>query len=66
MTNEATSRTRAVPMVWITPANPLRAGGSAVDCGQIGCTPQRLHDWVNKAEVDSAAGRRPDRQARER
>ena len=28
-------------------------GGSDVDRGQIGCTPQTLHDWVKKAEVDS-------------
>jgi transposase-like protein len=31
-------------------------GGRDLDCNQIGCTPQTLHDWVKKAEVDS--GRR--------
>ncbi|MET4348846.1 hypothetical protein [Bradyrhizobium sp. RT9a] len=53
MTNEATSRTRAVPRLDHAREHPFAQGGSDVDCGQIGCTPQRLHDWANKAEVDS-------------
>jgi hypothetical protein len=31
---------------------PLALGGGNLDC-DIGCTPQTLHDWVKKAEVDS-------------
>ena len=31
---------------------PIALGGSDIDCGQDRCTPQTLHDWVKKAEVD--------------
>jgi transposase len=36
---------------WITQANTPRAVTSIA--AKIGCTPQTLHDWVKKAEVDS-------------
>ena len=36
-----------------SPASTRHAGGSDVNRAKIGCTPQTLHDWVKKAEVDS-------------
>ena len=45
-------RTRAVRMVLDhTSEHPSR--WAAVTSTKIGCTPQTLHDWVKKAEVDS-------------
>ena len=42
---------------WITQASIHRVGAAVTSiAGKIGCTPQTLHDWVKKAEVDS--GRR--------
>ena len=39
---------------WITPASTRRAGRRWTSiAAKIGCTPQTLHDWVKKAEVDS-------------
>ncbi len=32
---------------------PVALGCGDLDCGKIGCTPQTLHDWVKKAEIDS-------------
>ena len=50
-------RTRAVRMV-LDHANEHSSRWAAVTsiATKIGCTPQTLHDWVKKAEVDS--GRR--------
>ena len=43
---------------WITRAIIRRAGRRSTSiAAKIGCTPQTLHDWVKKAEVDS--GQRP-------
>lgn len=36
---------------------PSRWAAMTSIAGKIGCTPQTLHDWVKKAEVDS--GKRP-------
>ncbi|WP_420898662.1 hypothetical protein [Bradyrhizobium yuanmingense] len=38
---------------WITPASIRRAGGGTSIAAKIGCTPETLHDWVKKAEVDN-------------
>ena len=50
-------RTRAIRMV-LDYANehPSRWAAVTSIAGKIGCTPQTLHEWVKKAEVDS--GRR--------
>ena len=50
-------RARAVRMV-LDHASEHRSRWAAVTsiAGKIGCTPQTLHDWVKKAEIDS--GRR--------
>src|SRR6195952_157227 len=47
-------RTRAVRMV-LDPASdhPSRWAAVTSIAAKIGCTPQTLHDWVKKAEVDS-------------
>ena len=50
-------RARAVRMVLDHAGeHPSRWGAVASIATKIGCTPQTLHDWVKKAEVDS--GRR--------
>jgi transposase len=39
---------------WITRASIRRAGQPVTSIAiKIGCTPQTLHDWVKKAEIDS-------------
>ena len=39
---------------WITPSeHPSRWAAVTSIAAKIGCTPQTLHDWVKKAEVDS-------------
>src|SRR6202043_1513112 len=47
-------RARAVRMV-LDHASEHRSRWAAVTsiAGKIGCTPQTLHDWVKKAEIDS-------------
>src|ERR1700751_749852 len=56
-------RDRAVRMVLDHAGeHPSRWAAVTSIAAKIGCTPQTLHDWVKKAEVDSgAAGRRSDR-----
>ena len=50
-------RTRAVRMVLDHGSDhPSRWAAVTSIAAKIGCTPQTLHDWVKKAEVDS--GRR--------
>src|ERR1700710_1313721 len=47
-------RTRAVRMVLDHASDhPSRWGAVTSIAAKIGCTPQTLHDWVRKAEVDS-------------
>ncbi|MCK1782616.1 IS3 family transposase [Bradyrhizobium sp. 132] len=47
-------RTRAVRMVLDHASeHPSRWAAVTSIAGKIGCTPQTLHDWVKKAEVDS-------------
>ena len=51
-------RTRAVRMVLDHAGeHPSRWAAVTSIAAKIGCTPQTLHDWVKKAEVDS--GRKP-------
>ena len=39
---------------WITRASiPSRWAAVTSIAAKIGCTPQTLHDWVKKAEIDS-------------
>lgn len=48
-------RTRAVRMVLDHASeHPSRWAAVMSIAAKIGCTPQTLHDWVKKAEVDSA------------
>src|ERR1700689_1727737 len=57
-------RTRAVRMVLDhTSEHPSRWAAVTSIATKIGCTPQTLHDWVKKAEIDSRkrAGVRTDR-----
>ena len=47
-------RTRAVRMVLDQAGeHPSRWAAVTPIAAKIGCTPQTLHDWVKKAEVDS-------------
>src|SRR3954465_7253351 len=47
-------RTRAVRMVLDHASeHPSRSAAVMSIAAKIGCTPQTLHDWVKKAEVDS-------------
>ena len=47
-------RARAVRMVLDHASeHPSRWGAVTSIAAKIGCTPQTLHDWVKKAEVDS-------------
>src|ERR1700684_949704 len=47
-------RTRAVRMVLDhTSEHPSRWAAVTSIATKIGCTPQTLHDWVKKAEIDS-------------
>lgn len=47
-------RARAVRMVLDHASeHPLRWAAVTSIAAKIGCTPQTLHDWVKKAEVDS-------------
>ena len=47
-------RARAVRMVLDhTSEHPSRWAAVTSIATKIGCTPQRLHDWVKKAEIDS-------------
>ena len=47
-------RTRAVQMVLNHAGeHPSRWAAVTSIAAKIGCTPQTLHDWVKKAEVDS-------------
>ena len=47
-------RDRAVRMVFDHQAeHPSQWAAINSIAGKIGCTPQTLHDWVKKAEVDS-------------
>ena len=47
-------RTRAVRMVLDhSGEHPSRWAAVTSIAAKIGCTPQTLHDWVKKAEVDS-------------
>ena len=47
-------RTRAVRMVLDHASeHPSRWAAVTSIAAKIGCTPQTLHDWVKKAEVDS-------------
>src|SRR6266850_8362387 len=47
-------RARAVRMVLDHASeHPSRWAAVTSIAGKIGCTPQTLHDWVKKAEVDS-------------
>ena len=45
-------RARAVRMVLDHASEHPRAAVTSI-AAKIGCTPQTLHDWVKKAEVDS-------------
>ena len=60
-------RARAVRMVLDHASeHPSRWAAVTSIAAKIGCTPQTLHDWVKKAEVDQrAAGRRSDRHGRQ-
>src|ERR1700733_389703 len=50
-------RTRAVRMVLDhTSEHPSRWAAVTSIATKIGCTPQTLHDWVKKAEIDSRKG----------
>ena len=47
-------RTRAVRMVLDhAGGHPSRCAAVTSIAAKIGCTPQTLHDWVKKAEIDS-------------
>ena len=56
-------RTRAVRMVLDHASeHPSLWAAVMLISAKIGCTPQALHDWVKKAEVDSSGpGFRPTR-----
>jgi transposase-like protein len=41
--------------------HPSRWAAVTSIAAKIGCTPQTLHDWVKKAEVDSGPAFRPRR-----
>src|SRR5436305_13257134 len=60
MTNNTTNkfshevRTQAVRMVLDHASeHPSRWAAVTYNAAKIGCTPQTLHDWVKKAEIDS-------------
>src|ERR1700730_18990888 len=53
-------RARAVRMVLDHASEyPSRWAAVTSIAGKIGCTPQTLHDWVKKAEIDSGPAFRP-------
>jgi transposase-like protein len=53
-------RARAVRMVLDHASeHPSRWTAVTSIAGKIGCTPQTLHDWVKKAEIDSGPAFRP-------
>ncbi|MGY3078075.1 transposase-like protein [Bradyrhizobium sp. LM6.10] len=63
MTNKTTSkfsaevRARAVRMVLdYASEHPSRWAAVTSIAAKIGCTPQTLHDWVKKAEIDRGSG----------